>query len=166
MHGPLFPIDPDVDLHLPAERAELRPHPARLLGVIAAGGVVGALARYGVTVAWPHPPGTFAWSIWVINVSGSLLIGVLMVLIAEVFPGRRLVRPFFGVGVLGGYTTFSTSIVDVQQAAAHGNAGTALLYLGATLLGALLAVWAGTAATEAMVGRRKAAPRVPRSGDA
>ncbi|GAB1689114.1 fluoride efflux transporter FluC [Krasilnikovia sp. M28-CT-15] len=157
MHGPLFPIDPDVDLHVPAERAELRPHPAPLLGAIAAGGALGALARYGVTLAWPHPPGGFAWSIWLVNVTGSLLIGVLMVLIAEVFPGRRLVRPFFGVGVLGGYTTFSTSIVDVQQAATHGAAGTALVYLFATLLGALLAVWAGTAATEALVGRRAAA---------
>ncbi|WP_412740996.1 fluoride efflux transporter FluC [Krasilnikovia sp. MM14-A1259] len=152
----MFPIDPDVDLHVPEERTELRPHPARLLGTIAAGGVLGALARYGVTLAWPHAPGSFAWSIWVINVSGSLLIGVLMVLIAEVFGDRKLVRPFFGVGVLGGYTTFSTSIVDVQQAAAHGAAGTALLYLAATLLGALLAVWAGTAATEVLVGRRTA----------
>ena len=43
-----------------------------------------------------------------VNTSGCLLIGVLMVLIVEARQGHRLVRPFLGVGVLGGYTTFST----------------------------------------------------------
>lgn len=139
------PVDADVDLHMPAERVELRPSAVPVIAAIASGGVLGALARYAASVAWPHDPGGFAWSTWLVNVSGCLLIGVLMVLISEVWVGRRLVRPFLGVGVLGGYTTFSTSIVDVQQAAAHNAAGVALLYLGATLLGALAAVWTGTA---------------------
>jgi CrcB protein len=122
--------------------------------------VLGALARYAVTVAWPHRPGGFAWSTLLINVSGCLLIGVLMALIAEVWVGHRLLRPFLGVGVLGGYTTFSTSIVDVQQAAAHGAVGVALIYLGATLLGAMSAVWAGSAATSwAIRFRRRGAGR-------
>jgi CrcB protein len=42
----------------------------------------------------------------------------------------------------------------VQQAAAHGAAGVAVLYLGATIVGALLAVWAGTALTAAAVRAR------------
>ena len=79
----------------------------------------------------------------------KLLIGILMVLITRLRPGHHLVRPFWGVGVLGGYTTFSTASVDVLRA----SPGTALVYLGATLIGALLAVWAGTAATEAMLRR-------------
>ena len=140
-------VDADVDLHVPAERVELRPSAVPVVTVIAAGGVFGALARYAASVVWPHEPGGFAWSTWLVNVSGCLLIGVLMVLISEVWVGRRLVRPFLGVGVLGGYTTFSTSIVDVQRAAAHDAAGVALLYLGATLLGAMVAVWTGTAVT-------------------
>lgn len=141
------PVDADVDLRVPAQRVELRRSPVPVLAAISAGGVVGALARYAVAVALPHGPAGFAWSTWLVNVSGCLAIGVLMVLISEVWVGRRLVRPFLGVGVLGGYTTFSTSVVDVQQAAGHGAAGTALLYLGATLLGALAAVWAGSAVT-------------------
>jgi fluoride exporter len=144
-------VDPDVDLHVPAEKAELQPSPVPVLSAISAGGVLGALARYGLSTAWSHDPAGFPWATWTINVTGSFLIGVLMVLIARLWPERRLIRPFFGVGVLGGYTTFSTSVVDVQQAVGHGAPGVAVLYLGATLVGALIAVWAGTAVTEAVV---------------
>ena len=147
-------MDPDVDLHVPAHRQELRKHPAAVLAAIAGGGVIGALARYGIATAWSHDPARFSWSIWTVNVSGCFLIGVLMVLIARRLPRQSLIRPFFGVGILGGYTTFSTSVVDVQQAAAHGAPGTALLYLAATLVGALVAVWTGTTLTELVVRER------------
>jgi fluoride exporter len=123
----------------------------QVLAAVSAGGVLGALARYGISAAWSHPAAGFPWATWTINVTGCFLIGVLMVLIARLWPERRLIRPFFGVGVLGGYTTFSTSVVDVQQAVGHGAPGVAVLYLGATLVGALIAVWAGTAVTEAVV---------------
>jgi fluoride exporter len=142
-----FPTDPDVDLHVPAERAELCPSPIPVLAAISAGGVLGALARYGLSTAWPHGPTGFPWATWTINVSGCFLIGVLMTLITHRWPHHRLTRPFFGVGILGGYTTFSTSVVDVQQLAAHGAAGIAVLYLAATIPGALLAVWTATALT-------------------
>src|SRR6201992_4401295 len=102
-------MDPDVDLEGAAERVELKPSPVPALAVISAGGALGALARYGLATAWPHPATGFPWATWTINVSGSFLIGVLMVLIERRFAGRRLIRPFFGVGILGGYTTFSTS---------------------------------------------------------
>ncbi|GAA1806499.1 hypothetical protein GCM10009682_30520 [Luedemannella flava] len=141
------PIDADVDLHVPAERAELRPSPVPVLAAISAGGVLGALARYGVSLAWPHAPGQFAWSTFVVNVSGCLLIGVLMTLITEKVATWRLLRPFLGVGVLGGYTTFSTYVVDIGRAAGAGAAGVALAYLAATLVGAVLAVWAGASVT-------------------
>jgi CrcB protein len=123
--------------------------PLPVLAAISAGGVLGALSRYGISVAWPHDPRGFGWSTWLVNVSGCLLIGILMVLVTRLRPEQHLIRPFWGVGVLGGYTTFSTASVDVLRAAP----GTALLYLGATLIGALLAVWAGTAATEAVLRR-------------
>lgn len=106
------------------------------LPLISAGGVLGALARYGISAAWPHPADGFPWATWVINVSGCFLIGVLLTRL----PGAHL-RLFLGVGFLGGYTTFSTAMVDVLQAPALVGA----LYLFATALGALLAVWAGSA---------------------
>ena len=123
---------------------------APLVAAVSAGGVLGALARYAVSVAWPHAPGDFAWSTWAVNISGCFLIGVLMVLVERRLAGRHLVRPFLGVGVLGGYTTFSTSVVDAQQA----RPAVALLYLGATVVGALLAVGAGTALASAVVRAR------------
>ena len=131
-----------------AQDPEQRP-PLPVLAAISAGGVLGAVSRYGISVAWPPGPHGFPWSTWIVNVTGCLLIGVLMVLIAGLRPQQRLIRPFWGIGVLGGYTTFSTASVDVLRAAP----GTGLIYLGLTLIGALLAVWAGTAATEAVLRR-------------
>ena len=114
-----------------------------MLGVISAGGIVGAEARYALALAYPHRPDAFPWATFVANVTGCLLIGVLMVLITEVWSAHRLLRPFLGVGVLGGYTTFSTYVVESQQLVTAGAAGTALLYLAGTLLAALAAVYAG-----------------------
>lgn len=122
-----------------------QPRPAVVLPLISAGGVLGALARHGLSVAWPHSPTGFPWATWTINVSGCFLIGVLMTSIARRRPHQRYLRPFLGVGFLGGYTTFSTSIVDLQPA----RPGTALAYLAATVLGALLAVWLGSSLADA-----------------
>ncbi|GAA1017875.1 putative fluoride ion transporter CrcB 1 [Acrocarpospora pleiomorpha] len=144
------PIDSDVDLHVPAERAELRPTPFPVLAAISAGGVLGALGRYGISVALPHPPGGFPWSTFLVNVSGCLLIGVLMVLVTEVWTAK-LLRPFLGVGVLGGYTTFSTYVLDIHQAMIAGSADIALIYLAATLVGSVLAAWAGMTFTAWLV---------------
>ncbi|MFC7274667.1 fluoride efflux transporter FluC [Paractinoplanes rhizophilus] len=145
------PMDSDVDLHMPAVEAELRPSPWPVLSAISAGGVVGALSRYLVAQAWPHQSGGFPWSTFVVNVTGCFLIGVLMVVITEVVTGMPLLRPFAGVGLLGGYTTFSTYVVDIQRAAGAGAAWVALSYLALTLVCALLAVAAGTALTRAAV---------------
>jgi CrcB protein len=120
--------------------------PWAVLGVVSGGGVIGSLARYGLAIAFPHGPGGFAWATFATNVAGCFLIGVLMVLVTETWRAHRLVRPFLGVGVLGGFTTFSTYIVDIQRAVAAGEPRTALAYLAGTLLAALAAVTAGVAA--------------------
>ncbi|NUW37664.1 CrcB family protein [Nonomuraea sp. SMC257] len=129
----------------PAPRPEpwVRRAPWATLGAISVGGALGALARFGITLALPHPPGGFAWATWLINVTGCLLIGLLMVAITETWRVHRLVRPFLGIGVLGGYTTFSTYVVDTQKALEAGAARTALAYLAGTLVAALLATHAG-----------------------
>lgn len=146
-------VDPDVDLRVPADRSELTAHPATVLGAIAAGGVLGALARAGVQAALPHTPTGFPWSTFAVNVTGCLLIGALMAVL-----GRRrvgpLIRPFLGVGVLGGFTTFSAYVVDVHQALAAGATGIAVGYLAATLVGGLLAVVAGDALATRLLDRR------------
>jgi CrcB protein len=126
-----------------------------VLAVIACGGILGSLARHALQQAWPHEPERFPWATFGVNVSGCLLIGVLMALVSLVWPGRRLLRPFLGVGVLGGYTTFSAYAVDIQQALSADAPAVAMLYLAATLLGALLAVWAGVIGTTLVVRRRR-----------
>ncbi|MEU5942144.1 CrcB family protein [Micromonospora sp. NPDC047548] len=146
-------IDPDVDLRVPADRTELAAHPAAVLGAVAAGGVLGALARAGIQAALPHPPTGFPWATFGVNVTGCLLIGALMAVL-----GRRdaapLARPFLGVGVLGGFTTFSAYVVDAHRAVVAGAAPTALAYLAATLVAGLLAVWAGDALAGRLLDRR------------
>ncbi|MCP3754828.1 CrcB family protein [Streptomyces sp. TBY4] len=125
----------------------------RVLAAVAAGGAVGAAARYGVGLLWPAAPGAFPWGTFWVNVAGCALIGVLMVLIGE--GGRSahpLVRPFLGVGVLGGFTTFSTYAVDLARLLDAGEAGTALAYAGLTVAGALGAVWAAAVLTRRAVG--------------
>lgn len=114
-----------------------------VLGAIAAGGALGALARAGLTSVFARQPPGFPWGVFTINASGCLLIGVLMVAVTDVRPGRRLLRPFLGTGVLGGYTTFSAYIVDIQHLVAAGAARAALAYLTATVLAALAAVHSG-----------------------
>lgn len=143
-------IDPDVDLHVPAQRAEPQ---GRVLAAVAAGGALGASARYGAGLLWPAAPGGFPWATFWVNVSGCALIGVLMVLISE--GGRSaphpLVRPFAGVGVLGGFTTFSTYAVDFSRLLDEGEAGVALTYAALTVAAALGAVWAAASATRLAV---------------
>lgn len=125
-----------------------------MLTVIAIGGAIGATARYLIGQQWPTRGGAFPGSTLAINILGCALIGVLMVLITDVWSRQRLLRPFLGTGVLGGFTTFSTYAVEMQQLVAHGQLGIGLLYLAVTPLSALLAVWATATATRRLINWR------------
>jgi fluoride exporter len=126
-------------------------HPWPVLAAVSAGGALGALARAGLSRAFPPPPGAFAWVTFAINVSGCLLIGGLMVLVTQLWTGRRLVRPFLGVGVLGGYTTFSGYVVDAERTLAAGGTGAALAYLVLTPVAAVTAAWLGSRLTRRLI---------------
>lgn len=119
-----------------------------VVAVVALGGALGSLARYGISVGWPHPHHGFPWSTLVVNLAGCALIGVLMQLISTRIAPHRLVRPFFGTGVLGGFTTFSTYTVEIRDLLGAGRTGVALGYLFGTVAGALLAVQLGAWAAE------------------
>ncbi|WP_107407508.1 fluoride efflux transporter CrcB [Streptomyces griseus] len=125
-----------------ATRRRRRSHLA-VLAVIAAGGALGAVTRYGASRLWPTDPGTFPWTTLTVNAVGCLVIGVFLVAVTEVFSVHPLLRPFFGTGVLGGFTTFSTYCVDIRSLLDEGHAATALTYLAATLVAALTAVSTG-----------------------
>jgi CrcB protein len=140
-------VDSDVDLHDPNQRAEVRPRQWDLVLAIAFGGIVGAEGRYGLGKWIPHQGGSFPWSTVIINATGCLLIGVLMVVILELTSPHRLLRPFLGVGVLGGYTTFSTFAVDTEGLVQNHRPAVALWYVLVTLALCLVAVFAATILT-------------------
>jgi CrcB protein len=137
-----LPVDPDVDPDI--EAAGLLP-PAHwdVLLVIAAGGALGSLARWWLGELLDHRAGDFPWATVTENVTGSFALGFLMVLVLELFPTLRYLRPFLGVGVLGGFTTFSTYALDTRTLVVADRPALALLYLGGTLVAGLLAVWVG-----------------------
>ncbi|MFF7640193.1 fluoride efflux transporter CrcB [Streptomyces canus] len=138
-----------------ASRRSLWQGQAPVVAVVALGGALGATARYALSLHWPTPPGGFPWATFWTNVAGCAVIGVFMVVITDVWAAHRLVRPFFGTGVLGGFTTFSTYAVDIQKLVDHGRPATGLAYLAATLLAALSAVWlASTAARRVLKWRQ------------
>ncbi len=114
-----------------------------ILALIAAGGAVGSAARYGVAEALPHEPGEVAWSTFAVNVTGGFLLGLLMVFVLDLWPPSRYLRPFFGVGVLGGFTTFSTYMLDTHALLAAGEVVAALTYVLGTLVVGIAAVWLG-----------------------
>ncbi|MFH9722215.1 CrcB family protein [Streptomyces sp. NPDC017254] len=135
-------------------RAEL---PA--VGAVAAGGALGASARYGAGLLWPTPEGAFPWTTFTVNVVGCALLGVLMILLTErpaewsTEPPHPLLRPFLGTGFCGGFTTFSTYGLETRRLLSAGDPTRGLLYLGATAVTALAAVGAGVAVTRAALGR-------------
>jgi CrcB protein len=114
-----------------------------VLLAVAAGGLLGAPARYGVGQLLPTPKHGFPWSTLLVNVSGALLLGILLVLLLERFPPNRYARAFLGTGFLGAYTTFSTYMVETALLAKDGYVERATAYLLGSLVVGLFAAWLG-----------------------
>lgn len=146
---PGVPLDPDLDTGPPGRlgprrrrRRFLRPQ-VIIVGSLAVGGSVGAVARYAISLALPTVTGRFPWGTFVINISGSFVLGFLLIILIEQFPMGRLARPVIGTGVIGAYTTFSTFMVEAVLLVRAGDPGLALAYLVASLVLGLVAVWVG-----------------------
>jgi CrcB protein len=125
-----------------------------VLAVVAAGGALGAVARYGLELLWPHPAGAFPWVTLLINVTGCAALGAIMELLADLTAPHRLARPFLGTGLLGGFTTFSAYAVETRQLLAAGRPAVAAAYVVGTLVAALAGVWGGMMGVRAIVRRR------------
>ncbi|WP_270889821.1 fluoride efflux transporter FluC [Pedococcus sp. 5OH_020] len=126
-----------------------------LLGAVALGGAIGSLSRYGLAVALPHNAGSFAWSTFVVNVTGSFAMGLLVVWVLSLAEPHPWLRPFLGVGVLGGWTTFSSYALDIHTMAVGGHQGLAAAYLVGSLVVGLAAVGLGVSLGELVFGRRR-----------
>ncbi|WP_242658510.1 fluoride efflux transporter CrcB [Klenkia brasiliensis] len=119
--------------------------------VVACGGVLGALARWAVSLGLPHTPGSWPWATVTVNLTGCLAIGLLLAVLLARSPGHPWLRPFLATGVLGGYTTFSTFAVDAAQLVEAGRWPVAAAYVLVSALGGLLAVVVGLAAGRRVV---------------
>lgn len=114
--------------------------------LVFAGAGLGGVARYGVGLLLNSSPGLFPWSTFLVNLSGCFAIGVLM----DLFKNRGVLTPhhrlFLVMGVLGGYTTFSSFGYETDVLLRAGHPGLALAYALSSVILGLAAVRAGRAA--------------------
>jgi len=100
-----------------------------LIGWVAVGGALGTLARYFGMITIGHFWRTdFPWAVFIINVIGSFVIGVVAELQALVLSNSEMVRAFVIVGLLGGFTTFSSFSLDIWLLVERGQVALALAY--------------------------------------
>jgi CrcB protein len=110
------------------------------------GGAAGSLARYVLGIAiMSRAGGRFPLGTVSINITGSFLIGLLMTLFTERFSPHPNLRLFLVVGVLGGYTTFSSFEWETFGLVRDGARWLALLNAAGSVLAGYIAVWLGAA---------------------
>lgn len=111
---------------------------------VALGGAIGSLVRYFVagwvqSAAWPG----FPWGIFVVNISGGFIMGLIVELGALKLNFTPELRAFLTVGILGGYTTFSTFSLDSALLLERGAYGSAAAYVAGSAVLSILALFAG-----------------------
>jgi CrcB protein len=137
---PELPLDPDAD---PERPLHLRPGAVAL---VASGGFVGTLARYGLSRLDPTHVRTWPWGTFVANILGALVLGVLLEWLARrgVDGGwRRRARLLLGTGFCGALTTYSALAVETDLLVRGHRPGLAVGYLAASVLAGVLATVLG-----------------------
>ncbi len=116
--------------------------------LVFAGGGMGAVLRHqmgrGLT-GWLGPAAmtAFPWATLAVNVSGSLAMGLLAGWLARFGSGGEHWRLFLGVGLLGGFTTFSAFSLELMLLIERGQAGTAFAYAAVSVLAGLTGLYLG-----------------------
>lgn len=115
-----------------------------VIGAVAAGGAIGSVARYVLngliqSAAW----GGFPFGIFIVNISGGLIMGILTELMALKWNVSLELRAFLTTGVLGGYTTFSTFSLDSALLIQRHAYGQAAAYIAGSALLSIVALFAG-----------------------
>lgn len=114
------------------------------LAGIALGGALGALARYGLDGVVSRRVSSFPLGTFVINVTGSLLVGFLFTVLADRFQVPPWLRSTLTIGFLGAYTTFSTWSLESYRLVESGAWPLAALNVFGSAAAGLLAVYVGT----------------------
>lgn len=154
---PDLPVDPDAGVGRPSQSIFER---LDVYAAVAVGGAVGSLARYGVAQAMPTVTNGFPTSTLLVNLVGSFVLGVVLVVLVERLPPSRYVRAFLAVGVLGAFTTFSSFVVATVQLMQHHHPGTAAAYVVLSVVAGLAVAWAGI-----LVGRTIPHPRLAQAAN-
>ena len=110
---------------------------------VAVGGAIGAVGRYLTGVAAVRVMGHgYPWGTLTVNVLGSFLMGVLIIVLMGKDGGMRI-APLLMTGMLGGFTTFSAFSLDALTIFERGQVGQAALYVVASVVLSLLAIFLG-----------------------
>jgi len=118
---------------------------------IAVAGSFGALARYGLEgFVSRRAPGAFPWGTFVVNVTGSFLLGLLFTLFTERMTVDPWLRSTLTIGFLGAYTTFSTFSLETYRLISDGALGLALANALGSLGAGLTAVYLGVVVGRAL----------------
>ena len=124
----------------------------KLLLLASAGGALGAGVRFIVYQQVARLSGaTFPWATLIVNVVGSLLIGVLIAVLLDRLPDAAGLRAFFIAGVLGGFTTFSAFSIDVVALIERAEIMQAMLYVLGSVVLSVVACWIGLVTTRALL---------------
>lgn len=116
------------------------------LALIGVGGGLGTLLRAEMPRLMPTVHGSWPWSTFTVNITGALLLGMLVEGLRRAGPDvgrRRKLRLLAGTGFLGGLTTYSSFAVELSQAAGTGDLALALGYAAASVTGGMLAAALG-----------------------
>jgi CrcB protein len=140
----------------PLDRRALLP-PPRAVALVALGGAVGTVARYGLGQRFPGA-GAFPVATFGENVVGAALLGLLLAVLVSGRPPSGWVRPLLATGALGAFTTFSTFATELALLGREGRTSLAVAYAAATLAAGAAAAGAGM-----RLGRRlcERGPRAP-----
>jgi CrcB protein len=127
----------------------------RILLVVyaSAGGALGTAARYALTTAvQSRATTTFPVATWIINVTGSILVGFLMRYGLERATASPEIRLLLTTGFCGGYTTFSTFSYETARLIEDGDWRQSVLYIVASFTVALAGTFAGFALARGLTG--------------
>lgn len=137
----------------------------RLASLVAAGGALGTAARAALETAFGPAPGAFPWITLAINLLGSFALGLLLELVLRSGPDtgwRRAVRVGCGTGIIGGFTTYSTYVLEADQLARGGHVLTAVVYLAVSTVAGLAVAFVGLVVAARIADRRTGATEVAR----